>query len=240
MKRIALFLSTLVLVTLACGRASEATPNPPGVPSKTPRASTSTGAIPSLPPTDTPEALPAPILLTGTGNEVVSIKKWSGPAVLKAIYNGRGNFIVENHDASNAAIDLLVNTIGAYSGTVPLDFFYDEQTTSFDVTASGHWELLITSLQRSRHEHIPATIAGIGDEVITFTDATPALLKINSSGIRRNMLEHKFILWGDGASEPDILVNEEAPYTGAVTAGPSALTVFINTAGPWEIEVTAK
>ena len=122
-------------------------PTNTAAPTKTPR------------PTATSTPIPEPIFLTSYGDSVFDIEKWEGPAILKIKYMGDRNFVVRNYPAnSNNYYDLLVNTIGSYEGTVPLDFRDGEQTGRFEVQASGTWEFHIEPLASARIEHVPGTI----------------------------------------------------------------------------------
>lgn len=183
-------------------------------------------------PTATSTPLPEPVILTGSGDSVVDLQKWNGPAILKVTYTGQRNFIVKNY-ASGDNPDLLVNTIGAYTGTLPLDFLDSEQTTRFEISASGKWELQVIPFQQARRETVPGKIQGVGDDVIILIDAVPDLLKIDAT-----QASHNFMIWAYGKNR-DLLVNEIAPYVGTVTAQ-KAYILVINATGPWTIETTAK
>src|SRR5262249_49952845 len=111
------------------------------VPTETPRP-TSTPAPTDTPlPTSTDTATPAPIALTGKGDAVVDISKPHGAALAHIKYGGGGNFAITNYGPNGERINLLVNTIGQYEGTRPLDFLDGEQTARFEVNASGPWEI---------------------------------------------------------------------------------------------------
>lgn len=211
-----------------------ATDTPQG-PTETPQPTDTPAPTDTPEPTFTPTPLPEPIILTGNGDNVVDLQKWDGPAILKATYNGGGNFIVTNFDGSNNQIDLLVNTIGNYTGTLPLDFYDNQQTARFQITASGPWELQIIPFQQARKESVPTTITGTGDEVVILTDNVPDLLKITANQASRN-----FIVMAYGSDGQDLLVNEIAPYTGTVMAPSGTYVIVITATGPWSIEVTTK
>lgn len=187
-------------------------------------------------PTFTSTPLPQPIVLTGTGDSVVDFSKWDGPAILHVTHNGGGNFVLWNNDASGNHIDLLINTIGSYQGTLPLDFLDIEQTTRFEVNAGGTWEIQVLPFAMVRKENIPGIIQGVGDEVIAFTGAaSPDLLKADASGASGN-----FVVFTFGDSGRDLALNEIAPYTGTVAAARGTYVIVITATGPWSIEVTTK
>jgi len=203
-------------------------------PTNTPRPTNTPSPTPTFTPT------PAPIVLKGSGDSVVDVDKWDGPALLKIKYRGYGNFVIWNYGANGEKIDLLVNTIGNYEGTRPLDFLDGEFTRRLQIEAAGKWEIQILPLREVRQEKIPGTIEGQGDDVVYIAgNGTPDLLKVDASKAKGN-----FAVWGYGASR-DLLVNEIAPYTGT-TVIPSDVPVsgkmllVIEAEGPWSLQITTR
>jgi len=195
-------------------------------------------------PTDTPTptvmptatAEPEPIILTGLGDSVVDLDKWDSGALVHISYSGDGNFAVWNIGAGGEKIDLLVNTIGQYNGTCPLDFHEGEQTTRFEVTSSGQWEIEVLPLSRVKRVPLPGTFGGSGDEVVLLVgEGASDLLKASATGTRSN-----FAIWGYGYSGRDLLINEIAPYKGVVAMNSDTIILVIKAEGNWSIEVTAR
>jgi len=187
-------------------------------------------------PTVTSTPIPQSIFLTNYGDSVFNVQKWEGPAILKIKYTGERNFIVENYAVnSNVPYELLVNTIGSYEGTVPLDFRDGEQTARFVVKASGTWEFHIEPLANARIEPIPDTISGKGDDVVLIGDGTPDLLKADASQASRN-----FIVQAIADARYDLVINEIAPYTGTNILNPSTVALIIQATGPWSLEITTR
>lgn len=241
---LALIFLCVIVASLSSDGTDGTTPSGTEVAEEQPSVDVSTPTTePSKAPTTTPEPTdtpfptvtntppPEPIILTGSGDDVIEVEKWSDAALLKISYQGGGNFAVWSYGADNEPIDLLVNTIGSYEGTRPLDFLEGELTTRFQIESSGQWEFTILPLSEIRTEKIPGTILGVGDDVILL-DGEPDLLKIDASTAESN-----FIVWGYG-NYSDLLVNEIAPYTGVVIAGNDVLILVIEAEGEWSIEVT--
>jgi hypothetical protein len=250
-RRLAVFSIALVLLIaiLACGQSAAPTAEPtagvvtdtasPPEPTNTPLPTdtplpTSTPRPTNTPvPTATHTPIPEPISVSGSGDDVVDIEKWDGPAIARISYSGGSNFVVWNYDADGDKIDLLVNTVGNYEGTRPLDFLDTEHTARFQVESSGEWEITILPLAEIRTEAVPGNFAGNGDEVI-YLDGTPDLLKIDASTATSN-----FVIWAYG-NRRDLLVNDIAPYDGVVIAGSDTAVLVIEAEGDWSIEVTSK
>jgi hypothetical protein len=200
-------------------------------------ALTNTPAATETPiPTAIPSSTPEPIFLVQSGDAVFNIQKWQGPAILKIKHTGARNFVVRNYpDQGNVYYDLLVNTIGAYEGTVPLDFRDGEQTARFEVKADGAWEFNIEPITNARKEQIPGKISGNGDDVIIIEGGIPDLVKVDASQARRN-----FVVKAVAKGKFDLVVNEIAPYTGTSLLDPSTIVLIINATGPWELEITGQ
>jgi hypothetical protein len=159
---------------------------------------------------------------------------------LKIKYIGRGNFAVRNYPANSNGhdyYDLLVNTIGAYEGTVPLDFKEGEQTARFEVIAdtSGGWEFRIEPITNARIEQIPGKISGTGDDVIFVKGTTPDLLKADAS-----QAKHNFAVFAITTRRIDLLINEIAPYTRTNILDSSTFGLIVHATGPWSLEVKTR
>jgi len=176
-----------------------------------------------------------PILLIGSGNNEVFFNKWIGPAVLIASHEGDEDFIVSNYSASNQKIGTLVDTVGLYVGSLPLDFLETEYTTRFNIIANGDWELQIIPLGLAREEPISTSIDGDGDDVINLLGGTPDQISINASQTTGN-----FKLWAYSQGNKIALVNTTAPYSGTVAAPAGTTTIVVNTLGIWYISISAK
>jgi hypothetical protein len=197
--------------------------NTPILPTRTPR------------PPNTRTPIPQPITLTGSGDSVVDLNKWPGAAILQITYTGSSNFSVINYDSGNNRIDLLVNTIGSYSGKILIDLRKNTKTARLEITASGPWEVIAYPfiLDYIRLVTIPTTVTGTGDDVFVLK-GTPDLLKVINAG------KSNFIVHGFAPSGYDLLVNEIAPYTGTIILDPTTMMFTINATGDWEIEITTK
>lgn len=106
---------------------------------------------------------PTPIVLSGKGDSVTTKKTLKeGYALIKMTYTGGSNFIVQSHSESKEE-ELLVNTIGNYSGTTFLEIPKDEKYY-FEVTSSGSWKISITQ-PTATNINAPVKLTGTGDSV---------------------------------------------------------------------------
>jgi len=186
-------------------------------------------------PTPSPTPPPEPIVLTGSGDAIVDIEKWPGPALVRISGNSGGrHFAVINHDAAGTYLDLLVNTTAPYEGLRPLDFYDGIQTTRFEVTATGAWQIeVLPLLESATRADVPGSISGRGDDVLMLLDAADtAMIRGNAAG--RHFAVHSY-----GVSV-DLLVNTTEPYDGQVLIPFGGRVLVVTADGDWEMEFTAR
>ena len=208
---------------------------------QTANAPTATATLPpptSTPrPTITPTLPPQPIVLSGSGDSVLEINKWNSAGLFKATYTGEHNFIVENFDAAGNQIDVLINTIGAYSGSKLIDVYDNDLTARIAIHASGPWEIQILPLSSVRSVLVPGVVQGVGDDVVLLAHAAGKtdLFKADAS-----QASHNFIVYGLSNTDFYLMFNEIAPYTGTVISDGDTVLIQVSATGPWSIEVTSK
>lgn len=211
-------------------------PPPTDAPTDTPAPTTTDEPTETPTPTSSPTPAPVPVVLTGTGDSVVDVKKWQGPALAHITGNtGLSHFAVVNFDADGNQIDLLVNTLEAYDGVRPIDFFDDQHTTRFEVTAVGDWAIEILPLvEGAIPAPVPGVTTGAGDAVLLLEAAADV------ATVTGNDAAQHFAVQSYGGLFPDLLVNTVDPYSGQVQLDPDARILAITAAGPWTVELTAR
>ena len=209
----------------------EATP----VPTNTP-IPTDTPEPTSTPlPTNTPTPIPTPIEFTGQGDSIIELEKWPGAALLQINNSGSSNFVVWTYDADGNQIDLLVNTIGNYQGTRPIEFLDgDTRVTRLAIESSGSWQINVLPLAMIRKEPIPGVISGTGDDVIFLDGKDPDLLVVDAGKANSNFVVYTY---GNGV---DLLINEIAPYTGTLPLRKETIVIEVVASGPWTLEITTR
>ena len=199
----------------------------------TPVAEQSTG--PTVPPSAIASLEPvpafAPIQLSGTGS---AVPRFEIPADSAAIANishtGVSNFAVSSIGESGEQLDLLVNVIGNYAGTVLFDEASGSHTVAFDIQADGAWTIEIRPVTDAFQWDGAAALAGSGDDV--------AILSPASAGLKTVTLTHQgdgnFAILAYGPST-DLIVNEIGPYSGEVLLADGTFLFEITANGPWTI-----
>lgn len=167
---------------------------------------------------------------SGTGDDVVSMNLPNVPVIVEFSHNGSSNFAVISRDRSLGWIDLLVNEIGNYTGTRPMQFAANEPVAALEITADGAWTYKIWRLSDEPMQS--CRVDGRGESVIRLTDFK------NTSGTAT--LTHNgssnFAIWAWAGTSRDLLVNEIGAYSGTVVV-PSGSTAWDITAdGDWSID----
>lgn len=178
----------------------------------------------ALAPPPPPKPVTQPVVYSGTGDDVVSIRKPnSGPTLLTASYTGgQSNFVVQDVGANQ----LLVNTIGSYQGTTLLDP-NGEDTRRLQVTATGPWTIKLAPLT-SAPIYRGGTYQGAGDTVLVVPNGSTATF--TSGAAQANFVVTEY--GSDGT--PNLLVNAIAPpaYHGTVPLSPPSFLV-VQAVGAW-------
>lgn len=170
------------------------------------------------------EAAAAPKEYVGYGDDVVTISKHgTGAQVAVISHTGGSNFAVHTLDAALTTTDLLVNTIGNYSGTVLFDTRNRDQTTALKITAGGPWTVKLVPLASVRSFDGSAPMTGHGDDVFYYKGTAKAATFTHSGS--SNIAVHTY------GTRPDLLINEIGAYSGTVVVTPGLYTVTAD--GDW-------
>ena len=82
----------------------------------------------------------ATITQSGSGDSVIQLPTEADAALVTATHEGSSNFVLQTLDGSNQMSDLLVNEIGAYTGTVSYGLTGSE-SGMLQITADGAWTI---------------------------------------------------------------------------------------------------
>lgn len=182
---------------------------------------------PATSPPPAPRAA-APIVVSGSGDDVLKITKDETPALIRIAGNAANAYFGVTALAAIGSNDLLVNTTSAYSGIRPLDFQSGRRTVGLEIQATGAWTVAILSLSAARQFSPGAPIAGNGDEVIY------AVPPVSTYQIVGNKSGAYFGVHETNGSGSDLLVNTTDPYRGRVLSqGGGFLTITAE--GPWTV-----
>ena len=167
----------------------------------------------------------------GSGDSVLDISSVGSNVLIAYIeYNGSGNFSVITRDSNLGYQGLMVNEIGNYSGTIPINF-NSETNAYLDISATGSWEVVVKPIA-SADNFDSNSISGIGDSVIEAYELQSVdTLTINYTG-SGNFIVTQYRCNG---SYNSLLVNEIGSYSGTVVTDSGTCFIEINAEGNWSI-----
>lgn len=171
----------------------------------------------------------AAIEQTGAGDTIITLPEGASGGLVTATHNGGSNFAISVLDESNGSTgELLVNTIGAYTGTTAWGLNALGEGARLQVTADGEWSITINPMGAA-----PALAAsGAGDAVFLY-DGGAGALAVTHDGTSN------FVVIEDTASafHMGLLINDIGSYAGTVplAAGPSVIAVTAD--GNWTLAV---
>lgn len=184
---------------------------------------------PSYTSTPPPPPRPAspPTVYNGRGDDIVSITKDPGVAVLHFdCPQCSSNTIV----TTDGAESLLVNEIGNYTGKHLIDLRDGSTTITVTVKASGAWKMTVASgLGAAKVAAGDAAVTGQGDDVVLM-HGTATKARITNRG------PSNFIVYVISIRPPSInlAVNKIGGYEGTVALGAPAV-ITIKSSGNWTI-----
>lgn len=201
-------------------------------PTQTPKPTES--PKPTAAPTPTPAPTPVldftPIKLSGRGDKIARFSIPEDKAALATIsYTGTGNFAIWTIGSDGSELDLLVNTIGKYSGTRMFDTEYGQHSVAFKITASGSWVITVKPVELARVWNGTTKLSGRGDDVVQLAPPSSGLvtLAVTHTG------SENFAVRSYGGSGVDLLVNEIGRYSGEVLLPTDTNVIEVIADGAW-------
>lgn len=228
MKIFALVFAALVLLT-SCIVVEEPGPSEPVAPAEASQP-TETSNVDVAEPT-TPREWPSFTRreITGVGDDIVVL---DSPIRDIAVATATGStelrqFTVWSIGEDGEPIDLLVNTIAPYTGTVLLEGWVDP-VLAFEVTASGPWSIVIDDLNSVPTIQKGEPFVGTGDTVLV-SAPTSGLTTLSVAG---GDAERQLTVWTLGDTK-DLPINTLSPYEGTVRIASLTELFAITATGEW-------
>ncbi len=182
---------------------------------------------------------PGPIWITlwssripyaGDSNSVISVDILSGSKIVEFSCPRCAGYTSVWADSTDGSSDLLVNTVGAYSGRT-LPGFLDWTSVRYDsleITADSAWTLQLLDVSSARQ--VGSSFSGSGDDVVL----------VNAPGNVATMSHHGsgyFGVWSvDYNGDVNLLANTVGDFWGRVPALTPAL-MKIESEGNWQLDI---
>lgn len=170
-----------------------------------------------------------PVTQTGTGDILLTLPEGATGGIVTATHDGQSNFVISVLDASNGSTgELLVNTIGDYTGTTAWGINALTEGVRLQVTADGAWTITISPMGSAAQ----VAPSGTGDAVFLYDGGAAALAATHDGSRNFVIIEESAEVFNLG-----LLVNEIGAYSGTVplSAGPSVLAVTAD--GGWTLTI---
>lgn len=213
----------LLVIGVGCTRSVSQTASRSGAAEGPLVSAVAPSAAAAVEPTAAPEPPSTPIVHEGKGDDVVTLDKPAGPAVLDFECTRCSSNTVLKTDGPDA---LLVNEIGSYKGRHLIDIYDTARTSTLEINAKGSWKVTVTpGLSALRRSTGP--ISGKGDDVVVISGAASKALVTNRG-------KSNFVVKVVGASGSDLAINEIGSYQGTVVLRAPA-AVMVTSSGDWSI-----
>ena len=168
------------------------------------------------------------VKISGSGPDVVELKKPLRAGVIVMHHAGDHNFIVQSLNSRLGTDDLLANEIGNYTGSAVFGLGYSSSKVyGFEVEAEGRWTLTLKSFSKAA----ALGTKGTGSGVYKAWFNRRKIVKFTHDG------DHNFIVQQyctNGTS--DLLINEIGPYSGKKIVSAGSCLIQVTADGNWTIK----
>lgn len=185
-----------------------------------------------------PEEEPAPAQFeaqefSGTGDDVLDVSiPDDQPAIAIFTHQGSQNFIVQGHGEDSDFPDGLVNAIGNYEGTRPINFGRTDPVRELEIQADGPWTIRVAPLTEAP-EADNGQGDGVGDAVVRVQGGGRGAFTHDGD---MNFIVEAYERFGQFEGMP--IVNEIGPYEGTVRVPSDTQLLVIQADGNWTFQIT--
>lgn len=167
---------------------------------------------------------------SGSGSDVITLDD-PGENVYYATvtHKGSSNFALWTVDEGGQDIDLAVNTIGSYSGDVPINF--SGSPAALRVEADGDWTITFHQLAEAPRWDGTDAFEAKGDSIVIVDGVADGLTSVDLT----HSGESNFAVWAWGEDYPDLIVNEIGSYEGTTLLPDGTMVLQVQADGTWSI-----
>lgn len=169
--------------------------------------------------------LAAPRVYEGRGDDVVTLDKGPGSALVDFECPRCTSNVIVKTDGQES---LLVNEIGAYKGRTVIDVYDNSMTSTVEIKAGGAWKMTVTEGITAARASRGEPITGHGDDVILIGGST------TKAAVEHRRGDSNFIVKTISNDGMDYPVNAIGGYSGTVLM-PTPALVIIQADGDWSI-----
>jgi hypothetical protein len=172
-----------------------------------------------------------PKTFIGEGDDVFQMRATTSRGIAIIRHQGESNFAVWTLKPGGAKSELLVNTIGDYTGTVVFNTYSWDKAAAFKVEADGAWRVRVAPISYAALWKFLKT-TGTGDQVLKLKVPTKGFhtLRYRHAG-KANFVIYAFPLTGNG----DLLVNKIGAVSGKVVIPAGTRYMSVQADGNWAL-----
>lgn len=165
--------------------------------------------------------------IDGQGDEIVEFAAPNDLAtVLWIVHEGDSGFTVTTFDDDDQQIEMLVDTIGDYDGSLAVNLLLGDVVSSIQVVADGDWSITATYLGDLERQLDEAS--GTGDSVLIM-DLTAPVMTISHDGAS----DFSVFLWS--FSDQGYVVDDTGPIETTATVPVGGVVVEVKADGNWSL-----
>jgi hypothetical protein len=167
----------------------------------------------------------------GSGDSVLDISSVGTDVMIAEVsHTGSSNFSIVFRDSGLGYQGLKVNTIGSYSGIIPINF-ENEVNSNLEISADGNWEIIIKQIASSTNFD-GNSISGTGDTVLEAYElkSVDSLTITHSGSSNFSIVQYRC-----NGSYNGLLVNIIGSYSGSNITDSGTCFLEINADGSWSI-----
>jgi hypothetical protein len=165
--------------------------------------------------------------VSGTGDQILRVVV-GGPCPIRISHSGSANCTVWEVGEDGQPVNLLVNTVGRYEGTVLCGL--QGPIAGLEISGS-RWQVEFVPWENARTWD--GSVSGSGDDVLVMPNPTTGL--VVAALTHRG--DENFTVWSYGATT-DLLVNDIGAYQGQVRIPPGTEFLSVTASGPWQADLT--
>ncbi|MGL4484549.1 MAG: hypothetical protein ACRCUS_06320 [Anaerovoracaceae bacterium] len=167
-----------------------------------------------------------PYKIKGDGDKVIQKLMDASTYMMAVKHSGGSNFAIKGLDSDGDLVDIYVNEIGNYKGTVAVGFPNDAPT-KLQITADGNWSIEFKPISEASKLEYGKRYKG--SKILYFDGYENFDAKIEHLG------KSNFAIWLAGLDEKDLLVNEVGKYKGVVPINDISGFFIVEADGKWSI-----
>jgi len=172
------------------------------------------------------------IVYSGSGDSTFEVELPAGPSsvgIASITHTGSSNFSVWALSKNSEKVELVVDAVGDYVGTVPFSLSNDAEISYFEISTDGPWTVTLKDVLSLEEISQGSPATGEGDEVLLYR-GKKTVANVSHEG------EGVFSLRAYNGFSSRLLADEIGIYSGQLRWRAGLLMIQVSADGAWRIE----